>query len=411
MVMATQDTTIASFADRKMRERAMRDCCVVFAKWRDLVLLAAPATDARRTPPPASFADTFALMLDDARRAVNAPGKAVYGKPENGPDGRGREPVAAALAGALIDFTAAAAPLMTRLLRAAPYTAEPREACREADGAAFWRFAALVQDIWEHAFDAAAQARDEEVVAYLERTAPLRMLDFGAGAGFFAVAGARAGTQAECVEANPFKRRFLTFLARRAAPGHIVMARRDAPPAPMALAIDVLDHLEDPVAGIGELARRVVPGGVLVAQAAFAEDGWHQPRSRWARPVHAALHTWFRPEFAGRTLSNAGVIVLRRRARANRAVDAPLADDMRLRLEPSVTLAPYNGGYVAAAPRFYVEPLHVAETCLPLIEACRRAPAFGALKDDMRRFHISAEDSATAVAHLRAAGLVAAEAA
>lgn len=88
-----------------------------------------------------------------------------------------------------------------------------------------------------------------------------RVIDFGAGAGTFAMPVAAAGFEVTCIEPDTHLR---SILARNglAATGDIVEVPDES--ADYVYTLNVLEHIEDDMAAIGELFRVLGPGGRLL---------------------------------------------------------------------------------------------------------------------------------------------------
>lgn len=128
----------------------------------------------------------------------------------------------------------------------------------------------------------------------------LRLLDLGAGMGGFAVAAALAGARVTACEYNPAYCRIVELRAARhglrlpvfnAAGEHLPFpgASFDA-----ATAWDVLEHVQDPVAVLGELARVLRPGGhaliTAINRRAWVDPHYHIAGLNWLpRPAAEAL--------------------------------------------------------------------------------------------------------------------------
>ncbi len=130
--------------------------------------------------------------------------------------------------------------------------------------------------------------------------AGLRLLDLGAGMGGFAVAAALAGARVTACEYNPAYCRIIELRAARhglALP--VSNAAGEQLPFPDAsfdavTAWDVLEHVQDPVAVLGELARVLRPGGQALITAinrrAWVDPHYHIAGLNWLpRPAAEAL--------------------------------------------------------------------------------------------------------------------------
>jgi SAM-dependent methyltransferase len=156
----------------------------------------------------------------------------------------------------------------------AAFPPEPVRAWEEPCSGRFWCFASLLQDVWEYAVlgDGGTAGQVLDLLLSLRVHSAY---DFGSGAGRYAVALVRRGVMVACAERNMVKRLFLRH--RRKLGRDLGRLRLGSPirTYDVALAINVLDHLQDPVPAVEALARRVRPGGLLVVIAGFPDDGWH----------------------------------------------------------------------------------------------------------------------------------------
>ncbi|MFL5496386.1 MAG: methyltransferase domain-containing protein [Gemmatimonadales bacterium] len=92
----------------------------------------------------------------------------------------------------------------------------------------------------------------------------LRILDFGAGVGEFATRLASAGGLVECVEPDPEAQRQLAQRGLRGYPNlDALVAGEPNARFDLITAIEVVEHLEDPVAYLQRLARITRPRGAL----------------------------------------------------------------------------------------------------------------------------------------------------
>lgn len=141
----------------------------------------------------------------------------------------------------------------------------------------------LVQDIWEHCLGPEA-TEDDCIVSIAGECGPRCGLDFGAGAGHFASALARAGCHVDAIETDPVKRLFLERRARDTAwDGSVRVVSHPHSAYGLVLAINVLDHIEEPLPVLEDLIGRMGDDARLLVCASFPADGWH-------RGIDAAVH-------------------------------------------------------------------------------------------------------------------------
>jgi SAM-dependent methyltransferase len=189
------------------------------------------------------------------------------------------ESVALQGARALFHFITNLPPDICAAIESIPTNPDPIErAWIEPITNAYVSLCATVHDVWVHL--SGPEARDDAaILSEIIRSRPRRVLDFGAGAGHFAIALARRSIAVDAVEIDPVKRRFLAVRSDLAGVrDRIAIAPLEAMPEQyeMVLAVNVLDHLARPADVLHDLSRRVSSCGRLVLQAEFPEDGWHQ---------------------------------------------------------------------------------------------------------------------------------------
>lgn len=144
----------------------------------------------------------------------------------------------------------------------------------------------------------------EERIAQAERAvgplAGLRLLDLGAGMGGFAVAAALRGAHVTACEYNPA---YCTIIQLRAARHHLRLPTFNAAGEGLpfadgsfdvAVAWDVLEHVQDPTQVLGELARVLRPGGHALVTAinrrAWVDPHYHIAGLNWLpRPLAEAI--------------------------------------------------------------------------------------------------------------------------
>lgn len=189
---------------------------------------------------------------------------------------RGDDSAAGLGADLLLQFLAdLPAEVASRIDAVADFAPAAARAWLEPVGDAFVALSCTVHDVWAHLLGPESQ-EDELVLGELLRHAPSTAFDFGCGAGHFAHALARHGVDVEGAELDPVKAAFFRYRARHADLAQRMRLQPDGAAVDLVLAINVLDHLEEPAEAVELLAQRLRPGGRLCVLAAFPNDGWHQ---------------------------------------------------------------------------------------------------------------------------------------
>ncbi len=128
-------------------------------------------------------------------------------------------------------------------------------------------------------------ARHAAVLQMIAAEAPgRRLLEVGCGAGFFLKAAERAGWRVEGIELSAEASRFA--IERLELPVRRERAE-DAPIGPAsfhaAVMFDVIEHLFDPRAVLGAIARALAPGGTLVISTPNIDAAsWYLLGTEWA---------------------------------------------------------------------------------------------------------------------------------
>jgi SAM-dependent methyltransferase len=265
----------------------------------------------------------------------------------------------------------AALPLNTesRLLTAPLHSVAPARALEEPSSGVVWQLAALVQDVWEHTLGCEAVG-DAPLSQFLDSWHGRTVLDFGAGAGFWAFRLARQQVSVVCIEPNGVKRQFLRFRQRSLPEGRWVSLRPGIGLHDMVLLIDVLDHTPEPAKVIRRLAKRLRPGGLLLCRAAFPEDGWHTGGEEVRRVAVAAMARSFEFDL-GVALGDQAVCLVRKRV--DRSGRSPVLPSTTAQLHPAAVLRTSPGDrdhFILAAPYFYVEPLLLSRDGAALARMC-----------------------------------------
>ena len=107
-----------------------------------------------------------------------------------------------------------------------------------------------------------------------------RVLDFGSGIGTSALMLAMQGNQVDCVEINKELKKFTEFRMEKHLNGKRPMRFVSGSVFPantydMVIAIDVFEHLPDPLAKLGQLMAALKPGGQMFTHSSFKADALH----------------------------------------------------------------------------------------------------------------------------------------
>lgn len=154
----------------------------------------------------------------------------------------------------------------------------------------------------------------DEALAGVE-LAGTRLLDAGAGTGYFSAAAHARGAHVTAVDVGP------DLLAQVAAkcPAELVVGDVLDLPFPdesfdVVVCSEVLEHTPDPRGGVGELARVVAPGGTLVVTT--PNHAWHFAvvvANRLGLRPYEGLENWPRWAELGRWVESSGLRVVDRR--------------------------------------------------------------------------------------------------
>lgn len=171
----------------------------------------------------------------------------------------------------------------------------PDRAWAEPDGDAYSCLCALVHELWEQCVEHEDDV-ESFIIDALYRGRTDALYDFGSGAGTLAMLMAQAGVAVTCYEPNRVKRLFLQRRARELKIGNLLELAEGKPDSYDAvLALNVLDHVADPLAAVEHLARVTHRGGALFTVAAFPDDDWHHGPEVGVR-TERALTRYFEPE-------------------------------------------------------------------------------------------------------------------
>ena len=245
--------------------------------------------------------------------------------------------------------------------------------------------ATLLLDLHEHLF---FTPTDSDRLEHLQVHAGPRVLDYGCGAGFYALHLARLGREVTCLELDASKLEFIRYAARRL--GLSERLRFDlSPPYDSVLSVNVLDHVPDPGAMIDQIADVLSPGGRLFLAAHFEDDGQHTSDEAAIESAFRRLTRSFQREAEEVQLTPLLEAWRRRSTPAVDAFDRPdLRDALRPRRHPDLFKeVRADGSTRVSGEQFYLRPALLSPLALTILGLCDGRRTLAA---------ISAEAGATA---------------
>jgi SAM-dependent methyltransferase len=150
--------------------------------------------------------------------------------------------------------------------------------------------------LWWHALQrGTAPAWNARLLDIAARHGCKRYLDFGGGVGTNAILLRRAGLEVTVADISDVLQRFARWrLSRRGLDARFLDLKREPLPDAaydLVSAVDVLEHVADPVGTLRTLHRALAPGGILVfdliASDADPDEPFHLLRSKY--PIRAAV--------------------------------------------------------------------------------------------------------------------------
>lgn len=238
-----------------------------------------------------------------------------------------------------------------------------KNAWSEPAAGAYVSLCATVHDVWAHVHGPEAE-EDSLIAADLTRAGSRTALDFGAGAGHFAIVMARQGIDVDVVEVDEVKLAFLLYRAERLGLASRVSCQRTCEHYDLVVALNVLDHLQRPAEALASLIDKMSDRGRLFLAAEFPSDDWHQ--SEQEKVESCATMVWQQLQPApGHPPRVPWYDVLIRR---QRLADSP-APNLYPCLHPAAELLPGQEPIerVLAARRFYVRPCRLNEDAAELL--------------------------------------------
>jgi SAM-dependent methyltransferase len=312
-----------------------------------------------------------------------------------------REPTsrtAAAGADALLHFLAYLPADLTEEIRALPaFRSDIKRAWEEPCADAYVALCNTVHDVWAHIGGLEAR-EDHDILAELLRSRPCFALDYGSGAGHFALALASQGVDVDVVEIDQVKLRFLLYRAAAAGLSDHIRPGIHRTHYDLALAVNVLDHLEEPVEAVKEIARYISPGGLFYTLAEFPPDGYHQADDAAIRLCAKGLWEYFMPSSDIAQRAEILDAFVRRKAAADLTHLGDLTPCLHIRAEFWQSIGVDDE--LLITPTFYAKPCMLSKARVSLCQHFngRRslkqlADDLGIEFDDLVEFCISLEES------------------
>ena len=200
---------------------------------------------------------------------------------------------------------------------------------------------------------------------------PGRILDYGCGAGYYAIALALAGHEVDCWDTNPVAQNSIEYVA-----GALGLQARQSTLSnnyDAALCINVLDHITEPEECLEMIAAALVTDAPLYLHADFNPDGVHVSGPKAVTRCFRAIATRFAPAHQSDLVQ-----VWHRRPAISADGDGLLPDAARLSdpdLRPvmnSVVALEHSddGGTVVTGRIFYIRPCKLARPAAQILAAC-----------------------------------------